>query len=438
LRTPLEAGHLRMVPHRRRPVSGASRLFCPLLLGTLSMQACASAVRAPEWASTPVVDAGAYLTFVGRAEGTAEAEARDAALQSARQAAAQAQMVRIESDLRVLSGQAWAAASGDSVSFAWQRVASTTRERAASSLRGVLPYGPVVVSVAGGRFVAWARIRVERGVLFPWSVATAALGPRGDATSTGLLRAASELETRGEVQFAELALLRAIEAADSASGSRAIVTLAWFLQRQGRIFEATRALSAVGDPLRLAPELREEIARLRSLLSSPGRDFAQYETDLLRLVEPRVSSTRLRLQAIFSEGTRSRAAGAQAELPFLLDVKEAPAQVAVLWLDSSGVGLELPAAEALVARGAHGLTLTGRRGAGVLTVIAIAAADVSPLRRLRPEGEGLLVPRWQPGGREPEQMRQREAVFQGVLEAVRAILTRDSGSAAATVSVRLQ
>jgi hypothetical protein len=194
----------------------------------------------------------------------------------------------------------------------------------------------------------------------------------------------------------------------------------------------------VGEALRLAPELRDEIARLRPLLSSPGRDFAQYEADLLRLVEPRVSPARLRLQAIFPEGARSRAAGAQEELPFLLDVKDAPAQVAVLWLDSSGVGLELPAAEALVARGAHSLTLTGGRGAGVLTVIAIAAADIAPLRGLRPEGEGLLVPRWQPGGRELEQMRQREAMFQGVLEAVRAILTRDAGAAAATVSVRLQ
>jgi len=288
----------------------------------------------------------------------------------------------------------------------------------------------------GGGFNAWARIAVQESDLFPWMMLESASAEHGAPAGRGLRDAARELEARGELPLAELALREAAQASDSDDADAAVVDLAWLLQRQGRDVEALRLLRAAGLPGRLSGPRRESAERVARLLTPEPRRYEDCTEELLALARGFASEARLRLRLI-SARSAARAAAPEAPAPVdvLLDLPDEPREVAVLWIDTTGIRLEFSSAGSAVSRGAHALTLAGARGLGEVAVVAVAAASVAPLERLRAPGEERLVRRWHGGDAAGD--AGDLLAFRGLTQAVGITLRADPSSAAAQVRLRL-
>ena len=415
-----------------------NRLIVVLLL---CCQACAHSggtSALPEWVRTPAQQRGSQLLFVGQGEASSEAEARAAALRAAREEAARVQSVRIESELRSQIGQIGMEGQGGATTLSWERVLQATRERTSAVLTRAIPYGEAVTQRRGSAVVVWARISVEEEDLFPWLVldrATAA-NPDGTPAAARLVEAARQLETRGEATLAELALRRAVQSQDSSGADAALIELGWFLQRQGREAEAALWIRRLGDRAQLSAPLRESAERLQRTLTVEPRVFDRYAEDLLRLVQPYVSDARLRLRPLPRQAARAEPAGTPIEADFLLDLRDAEREIAVLWIDSTGVRVEFPMQGSKVPRGVQTLTLDGTCGLGDVAVVVVGAETVASLVRMPTAARGLLVRRWSGDGTAAEDETQ-VLQFRGLLESVGSLLRQDRTAAAAFVRVRM-
>ena len=411
-----------------------NRLVVVLLL---SCQACAHSAL-PEWVRTPAQQRGTQLLFVGQGEASNEAEALAAALRAAREEAARVRGVRIESELRSQVGQIGMAGQGGAATLSWERVAQATRERTSAVLTRAVPYGQTVTQRRGSGFVVWARIAVEQTDLFPWTILdrAAAPDPGGASSAARLIEAAGQLETRGEATLAELALRRAVQSPDSAGANVALIELASFLQRQGREAEAALWVRRLGDVAQLSPQLRESAERLQRTLTVEAKVFDRYLEDLLGLVQANASEARLRLRPMPRQAPRAEPAGTPIEADFLLDLRDAAREIAVLWIDSLGVRVEFPMQGSKVPRGVQTLTLDGTRGLGDVAVVVVGAETVASLARLPVAVRGLLVRRWHGEGTAADDEAQ-VLQFRGLLEVVSALLRGDRSAAAAYVRVRM-
>jgi len=388
----------------------------------------------PEWTRIPAQPRGSQWVFSGQGQGATEAEARASALRVAREEAARVRRVRVESELQASAGEISMTGRRDSASLSWERVVQGTRERADAVLTRALPYGEALVVRRGRIFVVWARVAIDETDLFPWIILARALDPTASSDSevARLVAAARQLESRGEAPLAELALRRAAAAADSTGAMAAAVEFAWFLQRQGREVEALRWLQSNGGSTRFAGELRESANRLLSMLATEPRGFDRYTEDLVRLVRPFLSDARMRLRPMPRAGRPTGAPGTAADVDFLLDMRDREREVAVVWIDSNGVRLEVPSAGRPVARGIQTLTLSGTRGVGQVTVVVVGAESVAPLGRLLATGQPTIVHRWMGDGTVSDEQREGLA-YRGLLEAVGSVLRQSRAAATAIV-----
>ena len=426
----------------RAPAHWSGRLAALLLLAASpGVQGCAHAgapAPLPAWVRIPAEQRGTTLLFTGEGDGASEAEARGAALRAAREEAARARNVRVESELRIDAGQI-AVRAADASAVSWQRVVTATRETTEGVLTRAVPYDEAVVVRRGRRFSAWARIAVEESDLFPWLILQGAMAPDDAATRGRRLRdAARELEAHGEVPLAELALREAAEARDSDQADGATVDLAWLLQRQGREVEALRLFRAADIPGRLSGSLRESAAHVARLLTPEHRRYEECTEELLALTRAFGSAARLRLRLVPPplSVARTTAPGTPVAVDLLLDIRDRPREVAALWIDTMGVRLEFPSPGSAVPRGAHALSLAGARGLGEVAVVVIAAGSLGPLERLRSPGQLQLVSRWRGDGVSAADERELLA-FQGLTQAVGMTLRADSTAAAAQLRLRL-